>query len=49
VAGIDPESRGDGGVSDKNGWKGRGQQLWNSRWGTRDPVPRLGGPAKKEI
>jgi len=29
-------------VSDKTGWKGRGQQLRDSGWGTRDPVPRPG-------
>jgi hypothetical protein len=29
-------------VSDKTGWKDRGQDLRDSRWGTRDPVPCLG-------
>src|ERR1019366_7292634 len=43
---IDPESRGDGGVSDKTGWKGRGQQLRDSCWGTRD-LCRVVGPAKE--
>jgi hypothetical protein len=43
VAGeIDPESRGDGEVSDKTGQEGRGQQLRDSRRGTPIPVPRPG-------
>jgi hypothetical protein len=33
-------------VSDKTGWKGRGQQLRDLRWGTRDPVQRP-GPVKE--
>jgi hypothetical protein len=33
-------------VSDKTGWKGRGQQFRDLGWGIRDPVPSL-GPAKE--
>ena len=35
-------------MSDKTGRKGRGQQLRDSRWGTRDPGRAL-GPAKENI
>src|ERR1019366_7777241 len=50
VAGeIDPESRGDGEVSDKTGQEGRGQQLRDWRWGTRDPVPRPGPGQRKYL
>src|SRR5664279_1084525 len=44
---IDPESRGDGGVSDKTGEEGRGQQLRDSRRDTRNPVPRPGPGQRK--
>jgi hypothetical protein len=39
--------KGDGGVSDKTGWEGRGQQLLDLRWGTRAPVPRSGPGQRK--
>jgi len=48
VAGeIDPESRGDGEVSDKTGQEGRGQQFRDSHWHSRDPVPSP-GPGQRE-
>ena len=43
---IDPESRGDGGVSDKTGWEGRGQRFWNLGWAMRT-LCRAWGPAPK--
>ena len=46
VAGIDPESRGDGGVSDKTGWEVLGQQFWNLGWAMRT-LCRAWGPAPK--
>ena len=47
VAGKSIQSQeGDGGVSDKIGWRGRGQQFRDSGWSTRDPAPAL-GPAKE--
>jgi hypothetical protein len=48
MATVDPESKGNGEVSDKPGWKGRGQQLRDSRWGTRGLFRSL-GPAKEKI
>ena len=35
------------GVSDKTGWKGRGQELRDSRWDTPDPAPRPGPGQRK--
>jgi len=43
---IDPESRGDGGVSHKTGWECLGQQFWNLGWGMRT-LCRAWGPAPK--
>jgi hypothetical protein len=40
--------KGDGGVSDKTRWEGRGQQLHDSRRGTR-ALCRALGPAKENI
>jgi|SRR5271165_1702628 len=37
-----PESRADGGVSDKTGWEDRGQRFCDSRWGSLAPAPRGG-------
>ncbi len=31
-------------MSDKTAWEGHGQQLWDSRWGRRDPLD----PAKEK-
>jgi hypothetical protein len=42
---IDPESRGDGDVSEKTGWEDRSQQFWDSRRGRLARVPSS-GPAK---
>ena len=44
---IDPEPRREGGVSGKSAWEGYGQQLRDSRWGTRDPVP-CPGPGQRK-
>jgi len=41
--------RGDGGVSDKTGWKGRGQQLRDSNWARRDRVPSPGPGQRKYL
>ena len=43
---IDPESRGDGGVSDKTGWEGLGQQFWNSGWAC-GPCSEPGGQPQR--
>src|ERR1019366_9468450 len=45
---IDPEPRGDGGVSDKTGWEGRGQQL-GTRIGTVWTLSQALGQAKENI
>jgi hypothetical protein len=46
---IDPEPRGEGGVSDKTGWEGRGQQFRDSHWHSRDPVPSPGPGQRKYL
>src|SRR5450759_3380137 len=46
---IDPEPRGEGGVSDKTGWEGRGQQFRDSHWHSRDPVPSPGLGQRKYL
>ena len=43
---IDPEPKGDGGVSDKTGSEGCDQQFGDSDWHSRDSVPSP-GPAKE--
>ena len=44
---IDPEPRGDGEVSDKTGWEGRGQQSRDSGWG-EGTLSRAWAQPKKE-